>query len=1019
MNLIKGIIKYIGILGIALFAQASHSVNSLLEQARALQNHDPLKAIQLLKTHDYSLETSSEQVFFDAHVLLAELLLKTEKFNHANQVVDILETRYSEEQSFQPRLAILKSHVLIIRQKTEKVMSLLTPFKELYTSEGQPELNAWYLFLVGSLQVRDYNFAEAMRNLTEALDKSRQYKMLDLELSIQNELVQIFYYTKKYSKAIELSDELLSFSKTIKDQYLEVGVLSDKMNIYYLWAVEIYNKLPPEVAAQNEDYRRYMDESNRLQQELMQLSKEIGAYRTMIKGLIISLNNKLTENKYREAVAIGERVLKVADEQNLMYSMAITSNNMAIAYREIGEFDKSIEKLKDAENYYKEIQDIQSLTWVYEDYTLTYQKAGDFEQAFSYQKKYQSALLELMKKTSEQSLVALQEEYADKEKSQKILRLTQQSAIDAQRIQTEKMKIWILVLVLIAFSLIALALAQKRKNLKKLLNQEAELNQRITEVNEAKQRFFNNLSHEFKTALTLSISPIKQFLADNQEQPAVSLESALNNNLHMMALLDEVLDIKKMDSKSLPMMVSKINFKQAIDSCLNRFQYQLSEKNMFVEKEGFSDDLNLYFDPSHLEKIIANILSNASKYCGDDCRLSLSLIEHSEHVVLDLIDDGPGIEAAELPHVFTRFYQGKLSASKQKPGTGIGLSMVKELMEMHHGAAEISSINGEGCQVKLIFRKGHDHYSQQVLAKSRAFLDNSAMEINSQVYSLEDNGRHENDDIESVENTKLILVVDDNAEIRNLLCGILQPEYNVLEAENGQQALCIAELKQPDLIIADVMMPEMSGFDLTTNLRKNEKLAHISIMLLTALSKNEQRVHGLLIGADDYLTKPFDNDELLARVRNHLAHKERISTLLLNQYKESLDSKEYLENFSDQQTRRSEQLERLITENLGKCDFDIEQMYSALNMTRSSLYRYTQKVYNCTPMNLLKKRRLEVAHQMLIETAGSISEIAYAVGYQSLASFSRAFRQHYKYPPTKVKKAIPDSQEQTVTQEAI
>ncbi|TQV73576.1 response regulator [Aliikangiella marina] len=975
---------------------------------------EPLKAIEYLQKKRVHFEYPTEQAYFTDQIKLIELFFKTEQYAQAENILGPLAIEFKNKLQFHPKLALVKAHLMLHNRNIDDFLETLQPYVSVYQKAGNESFNACYLFLLGAYEIRKNQFSNAFTHLTSGLENAKGLGITHLEIEIRNQLVQLFYYTQRYEKALNLNEEIIDIARANDDRYSETLALSNKMNLYYSRAVYLANSMPGEDVANNPIYRSYIKKSRQLQKQVYQLAKEIGAYRTMIKALILKQSHSFGDNNFQQAIIAGKEISEIARQFGFDYENAVASNNTAIAYRALGEYDKSIQALAVAEKSYLEMDNLQSLTWIYDDYARTYEESGNFEKALAYFKKFHDASMKFSQKTNNETLLELQEKYAANERSQEILRLTQKSALNTQQLETEKMGRWLLSVILMAVFLIALTLFHKRKRLKRLLKNEAALNQKITEANAAKQRFFANISHEFRTALTLSIGPLKKLIAEPNYSKNPFIESALENNLHMMTLINEVLHIEKIGAKTLPMQITKINLRMAINHCLNRFLLQFKEKRINICQHGFDESIYFYFDPSHLEKIVANILSNAAKYCLGDCTIELSVKVEQERINLEICDDGPGIDEAELPHIFERFYQGKSSSDQTLPGTGIGLSMVKELVELHQGSVKMCSQVGKGCCVTISFKRGKSHYPQQLIVDARSQHETTPriaandrklpipQNLKRHPTPLSRNAGHTNELLDN-QHRKVILVVDDNPQIRLLIKSILQPEFHVVEADNGKQGLELAETIQPDLLITDVMMPLMNGFQLTEHLREHPQLSHLSIILLTALSETEQRVHGLVLGADDYITKPFDNEELKARVKGHLAQKQRLSKLLLKKYQSGLEKQQLSQTFEGQDSKRSKQLEKLIAKNLSQCEFDVEQMYTAMNMTRSSLYRYTQKHYGCSPKHLLKVRRLEIAYQMLTDLQGTISEVAYAVGYQSLSAFSRAFREHFNHPPTQVK----------------
>ena len=1019
---------------------------------------DPFHSIQMLESQ-LDLTNSSEKNFAQWKLLI-ELYLKTEQLVNAEVSLNQLKDKFKNNLSVQPEIALLEAQLMLDKHLIDDVKKSIAPFQMELENPSPIERHVWYRYLLGSYQLRKNLYSEAMSNLTYARDLATKHHIHHLEMEVCSRLSQLFYVTYQYEEALNLSDEIIEHASKIGDQFSKLNAISNKMNIYYMQAIR-----SSQAENMNEsEYRSYIDKSRRMQSQVFELSKSIGANRSMLRAQIVAQNQYLSNDDYNSAITTGEEVVGLASKYGFKYEAAVAANNIAIAAKFKGDFDLSFKYLKMTKDYYQSIGDLQSLSWVLEDYALTYELAKDYESSLDYFKKYHTTTMSIANKLSDQKLLELQQKFSANEKTRRIEQLTQRASLNAEQLKNERMQRWMLTVILSALLVIAIILYRKRKRLRELLLKEASLNQQIIEVNKAKQRFFNNLSHEFRTALTLSIAPLKTVCA----QPHITnsqeaLQTALENNLHMVSLLNEVMDIERMEAKTFPIHLTEVDIGLLVNRCVQRFKLQLREKGIQLKLFGFEGKTSLIIDQSHLEKIVSNIISNSAKYCFADCKIDITLTTEKDRVVLTLRDNGPGIEPAELPYIFNRFYQGQLSSEQKQPGTGVGLSMVKELVELHHAEIKLSNNAEQGCCVELAFRKGFAHYPQALLdaleltkAKQQAIENpntaenpntpenpniavypNTACDVNNSIdektvlpTALQSNiesktfnvsvpkaDSSSTQDLEAVHTVlnasasgketqvdrKIILIVDDNSKIRQLIRTILQQDYHIVEAENGRQALTIAESLLPDLLLVDVMMPEMDGYQLTRLIKSDENLAHLSIMLITALSETKQKVHGLELGANDYLSKPFDNDELKARIKNHLDHKQRISARLIKQFKNKPDSILVKPSFEGREAKRCKQLDKLISNNLNQWEFDVEQMYTALNMTRSSLYRYTQKMYGCSPKNLLKKRRLELAFQMLQEYSGTVSEVAYAVGYQSLSAFSRAFREEYQLPPTKIK----------------
>lgn len=526
-----------------------------------------------------------------------------------------------------------------------------------------------------------------------------------------------------------------------------------------------------------------------------------------------------------------------------------------------------------------------------------------------------------------------------------------------------------------------------------------EQNLKMEELDNAKSRFFSNISHEFLTPLTLAIAPIKDVLAAGRvedERDKGHLTMALENNLHMRDLLGQVLDINKLESSSMPIRVMKLDLVSDLERFIRRFDLVAEKRNIQLRKKGFKPGLTIYFDPDHFEKVMLNLLSNAIKYSPVDSAVEISIHSGSDSISIEITDQGFGIDPEDLPHIFDRYYRGTEPTHTLQPATGIGLALVKELLSLHRAEISVESVRGERSTFTATILTGCEHYDHSVVCHDLAVPSPDADRVSRSLPGADGKSDAPRDTQNS--GLKKLLIVDDDADFRRFVRGILEANYDVVEAENGLVGLERARDGQPDLIISDVMMPAMDGFQLTQELKSAPSTAHIPLILLTAKSTTRDTVDGLSHGADDYLSKPFDSTELVARIEAQLAQKRRIARKLYAELFSETNTERFTSEYVD---KFSKQLDELLVNKMGDERFDVDQMCQGLNVTRSTLFRHTKKHFGVTPRQLLKNRRLEASSELLRRGQGTISEIAYAVGFQSLSSYSRAFSDHFGVPPTR------------------
>ncbi len=1025
--------------------------NDVFTLASELQFQYPRNTVKLLESSNALLLQLPDSQYLKSQQLLFQLLIKVGEVNKAKQHLKSLWSELPE--STYPWLQLMEVQVDLSQQALEQGEYKLSKYYDQYVSDRN-ELNLWYLYIAGSLQLLKSEFDVALSLLLEASRKAKLLENGAAEVAINDQLAKLFFHTQKYQRALEFSELMLIKAQQMHDRFAEVSANANKMNIYYTMAIQQANHSNTGLNAEpSQNHIELLERSDQLAQLVIQQAESVGAHRARTWARILRQNLFLTRNDFEQALQVSEATIEYAEYHKLDFEAAISYNNMAIAYRNLEKYEASRLALKQAERIYQEMGNKQSQLWLMEDYAKLYELEGDHKQSLEYFKQYHQASLELAEARNERTLLELQEEYAASQKQLEIERLNQQALLDARQLQSERLGRWLLSVILVALIAIAFILYSKRKRLQQLLKNEARLNREITELGEAKQRFFINISHEFRTALTLSISPLRKVLQECEMSDGCQsrLEGALENNLHMLSLINEVMEVEQIRRGQMPVHLSYFSTRRAIEQSLKRFQAQFLEKNIQVITDFDTCDDVIAFDLSHFDKVIANLVSNAAKFSplAASLHINTHVTEHAIEIIIR--DQGPGIPQKELPLVFRRFYQGSHSLQQATAGSGVGLSMVYELLRLHGGNIEVSNLEQQGCCVTVTIQRGILHYpdalretmiahveefanlasprstelvssfDQSVGALSTHQQQTHVQEdgVSNNIISLADkvnsaapelvNARSEvsekSSDSIAPSNKKFrqtILLVDDHPKVRQLLKDMLQMDYRILEAADGRQALQIARSVQPDLVISDVMMPEMDGFELTRQMRLDKELAHLSLILVTALDDKGSTLSGLTLGADDYITKPFSDEELKARVFNLLQRKQQLSEVLFQKYKSRLITQNHTVQINSQACRRKAQLEKVIAENLGQWDFDVEQMYTALNMTRSTLFRYTKETFGCSPKNLLKKRRLELAHSMLQNSQGTISEVAYAVGFQSLSTFSRAFREFYNMPPTEV-----------------
>lgn len=506
-------------------------------------------------------------------------------------------------------------------------------------------------------------------------------------------------------------------------------------------------------------------------------------------------------------------------------------------------------------------------------------------------------------------------------------------------------------------------------------------------------RFFANVTHEFRTPLTLIISPLEQLLDSEKNSPVDQLQKkhALihKNAQRLLTMVNQLLDLSKLEAGQLQLVESRGNIVQFFSELLDSFRPIAEEKGIELEFESFGLDYEYYFDSQKLEVIGYNLISNALKFTPENGTVSVKLTGVTPAlgntlVGLTVTDLGPGIPADEQDRIFDRFFQGNHQAGA---GTGIGLFLVNELTRLMDGEISVLSEPGKGAtfSVKLPLLQAGCGVIAQPLSTPDTYL-----KIAEQIP----------EPIESPDNAPVVLVVEDNEELRNFVASELKTKYRVLTAPNGQQGWETIIRELPDLVISDVTMPETDGFTLVQRIRNTPLTSHIAVILLTAKSTNESRLEGLSIGANDYLTKPFNLIELQLRIANLLNHQQQ-----LRQYWYEQVGKFQEEISQFQQTENKEedpfllQLYVILDEELSNSKFTVENLAERMSVSGRTLHRKLTVLTGMNASELFRNYRLRNAAELLAK-GYPVSEVAEKTGFEGLSYFSRSFKAQYSVSPS-------------------
>ena len=547
------------------------------------------------------------------------------------------------------------------------------------------------------------------------------------------------------------------------------------------------------------------------------------------------------------------------------------------------------------------------------------------------------------------------------------------------------------------------AKARMNRQLADSVEQQRQMTKHIEELTHTQLQFFTNISHELRTPLTLIAGPTEQLLEDKTVQGTHRrmLQMVERNTKILIQLVSEILDFRKVQNNKAVLKLNRFNLGETLRLWADDFGAVTSRKGITVKVDAPADaaQATVIADRDKLARVFFNLMSNAVKYTPKDGTITITLRHNEGEFFFTMNNDSvKTINKDDLPHIFERFYQSKGSIG----GTGIGLALVKANVDLHHGSISATSTQEEGTTFSITLpdtQEGYDpdadndNNKDNSTKAEQGYVDDSYAPAN--VEAAEKAERITNaEDFDA--DRPLVLIIDDNNGMRAYLQSILQDHYNVSEAVNGQQGLERARREVPKLVVCDVMMPVMDGLEFTRRLKADTATSHIPVILLTARSLSEQREEGYGTGADSYLTKPFTGSLLLARIDNLIHSRTLLRSLFSGNSKEEEEEEERL---GAQDQTFVTRLREVIRDNMGDSDFSVERIGEEIGLSRVQLYRKVKALTGQTPVELLRRARLERGRRLIEKTEKSVSEIAYEVGFTSPSYFNKCFKDEFGISP--------------------
>ena len=523
------------------------------------------------------------------------------------------------------------------------------------------------------------------------------------------------------------------------------------------------------------------------------------------------------------------------------------------------------------------------------------------------------------------------------------------------------------------------------------------------DINDKRISFFTNISHEFRTPLTLIINPVKDILQkggaeDDGNRQELSI--VYRNARRMLSLIDQLLLFRKAESGADVVRITRLNFYELCREVYLCFVQQAKAKQIEYAFECVNEQLEIYADREKMEIVLYNLISNALKYTPEHGKVSFSVVEDQHEIIITISDNGQGIGPGEMQQLFTKFYRGGLDKSSEKPGFGIGLYLVKHFTEAQEGTISVRSAPGQGSIFTLVFKSVGAHPSQKDVPPAQYSAQGFLKELATEDITDIEKGGFENPAdkslIDLITEKAIVLLVEDDAGVRKYLASVFKDKFTVYEGSSGEEGLALARQFRPDIIISDINMQGISGIELCSKIKEDPSLNHIPVILLTGASSPDLKLAGVEGGADDYITKPFEKELLVARVGNLLRNRNNLRKYFFN---EITLSQSHLK-ISGEYKLFLEKCIAIVEKHLDDDEFSIATLAAEIGMSHSTVYKKIKLISGQSLRGFIRFIRLRKAAELFINTNRNVNEIAFEVGINDAKFFREQFNKLFGMNPS-------------------
>ncbi|PRX57901.1 tetratricopeptide repeat protein [Flagellimonas meridianipacifica] len=794
-------------------------------------------------------------------------------------------------------------------------------------------------------------------------------------LSSQMSLGNINYYLKNYDKAIEYYLDIVATCETMENQELRIS--------------HAYNNIAS-IHFQQKEFKKAAE----FYKKSLVLEEEFGNE----GGIALKYNNLGSVhkelNEYSTAESYYRKALSMREELGDLYGMSSTENNLGQLYLAKGVPAIALGFYQSALGHAEQAGSLEASKIAYEGIAKSYKNQGRYRLSLESYEHFLRLNDSLLNAEKTKKITELEARYDSEKKESEIALLKkneelqqaqlvqQEASLRANKLLRNILFVGVAVLLIVVFLIVY---GYKQRLAAKEL---VEKNQRETEA--IRSRFFAGISHEFRTPLTLISAPVVQLQKKYQnEKETYGMLGLIHRNAdRLLKLINQILDLSKLEEGKLRLHVAKDSIISWLRVISASFTSLADSKNITFTQSFPETDIISFFDKEKIEQILSNLLSNALKFTPNGGKVALLVEQNGQDLNIEVRNTGPQISEEDKTKIFERFYQSDIHDNSQ--GTGIGLALVKELTELHHGSVAVQS-NKKYTTFSLLLPLNDDSYATEIKVEPKDVSPkNGTPEV----------GLSEESSLDPANQTDLpiVLLAEDHRDLRSYVSGQLSDMYSIKEAQNGRMAWEVAEKELPDLIITDLMMPEMDGEAFLEKIRGDSKTQHIPIIMLTARKEQESKLKTIGKGADHFLTKPFEIEELRVRIKSLLEQRKRIQ----DYHKSQFLTNPKAEAITSSDDRFLQKVGHILAKNLDNSSFSVDEFADKMSMSRVQLYRKMKATIGYSVSDFIRQYRLKKAYEYLKSGKGTVSEIAYDVGFNNLSYFTKAFKEAYNLKPSEM-----------------